>query len=69
MATSSYNINETRTIAVVGCGIGGAALALALQQKGLPVTVYGGDTSFDVRNQGYITNASCAQLTCLSGTF
>jgi 2-polyprenyl-6-methoxyphenol hydroxylase-like FAD-dependent oxidoreductase len=54
MATACYKFNETRNIAVVGCGIGGAALALALQQKGLPVKVYEGDTSFDVRKQGYL---------------
>ena len=41
------------SIAVVGGGIGGAALALALCQRGLTVTVYERDHSFGERAQGY----------------
>ena len=37
--------DETPTVAVVGGGIGGAALALALQQRGVPVRVYERDES------------------------
>lgn len=40
-------------VAVVGGGIGGFALALALQQRGLRVTVYERDLSFGARAQGY----------------
>jgi 2-polyprenyl-6-methoxyphenol hydroxylase-like FAD-dependent oxidoreductase len=37
----------------VGGGIGGCALALALQQRGLRCAVYERDASFDERQQGY----------------
>ncbi len=57
MAKIHHRLNETSNIAVVGCGIGGAALALALQQKGLFVKVYEGDASFNVRKQGYVSPA------------
>lgn len=40
-------------IAVIGAGIGGCGLALALQQRGIPVTVYERDDSFEQRRQGY----------------
>ena len=40
-------------VAVVGGGIGGAALALALQQRGVAVRVYERDSSFAERAQGY----------------
>ncbi len=56
MTAIHHRMSETRySIAVVGCGIGGAALALALQEKELLVKVYEGDTSFDVRKQGYVS--------------
>ena len=40
-------------VAVVGGGIGGAAVALALQQRGIAVRVYERDASFSQRAQGY----------------
>lgn len=40
-------------IAVVGGGIGGAAVALALQQRGMRVVVFERDASFSSRRQGY----------------
>ena len=42
------------TIAVIGAGIGGCGLALALQQRGIPVVVYERDDSFEQRRQGYV---------------
>ena len=44
---------ESTTVAVVGGGIGGLALALALEQRGVDVTVYERDTNFFERSQGY----------------
>jgi hypothetical protein len=41
------------TVAIVGAGIGGAALALALQQRGVKVQLYERDASFAARKQGY----------------
>ena len=40
-------------IAIIGAGIGGLALALSLQQRNIPYTIYERDTSFDQRSQGY----------------
>ena len=40
-------------VAVVGGGIGGAAVSLALLQRGIPATLYERDSSFDQRAQGY----------------
>ena len=40
-------------IGIVGGGIGGCALALALQQRGLKVKIFESDASFDSRRQGY----------------
>ena len=40
-------------VAVVGAGIGGAALALALQQRGVRVSVFERDAGFAARKQGY----------------
>ena len=40
-------------IAIVGGGIGGAALALALQQRGIHARVYERDAAFSSRSQGY----------------
>jgi hypothetical protein len=39
-------------IAIVGGGIGGLALAIALRRRGVQCTVYERDSSFDVRPQG-----------------
>ena len=41
------------TVAIAGGGIGGAAAALALQQRGFRVVVYERDSNFDQRAQGY----------------
>ena len=40
-------------VAIIGAGIGGAALALALQQRGIHVSLFERDTSFLMRKQGY----------------
>jgi hypothetical protein len=40
-------------IAIAGGGIGGAALAVALQQRGMRVVIYERDESFSARRQGY----------------
>jgi hypothetical protein len=45
--------DEPPTVAIVGGGIGGAALALALQQRNVPVRIYERDGGFDERAQGY----------------
>lgn len=41
------------TIAIVGGGIGGVALAVACLHRGIPFTLYERDASFDARSQGY----------------
>lgn len=40
-------------VAIIGAGIGGAALALALQHRGIRTVVYERDCNFDARHQGY----------------
>ena len=40
-------------VAIVGGGIGGIALAAALQHRGVPCAVYEKDASFEERRQGY----------------
>jgi len=42
-----------QTVAIVGGGIGGLALALALQQRRIPCVVYERDSCFEERRQGY----------------
>ena len=44
---------ESPRVAIVGAGIGGAALALALQQRGVHVSLFERDASFLTRKQGY----------------
>ena len=41
------------SVAIVGGGIGGIALAAALQHRDIPCVVYERDTSFEERKQGY----------------
>ena len=45
--------DDAPSVAVVGAGIGGAALALALQQRGVRVTLFDKDAGFASRKQGY----------------
>ncbi|MEZ7495473.1 FAD-dependent monooxygenase [Leeuwenhoekiella aequorea] len=40
-------------IAIIGGGIGGAALAVACLHRGIPFTLYERDSSFNARSQGY----------------
>lgn len=40
-------------VAIIGAGIGGAALAVACLHRGIPFTLYERDSSFDARAQGY----------------
>ncbi len=40
-------------VAIIGAGIGGCALALALQRKGVFVKVFEKDHCFNQRQQGY----------------
>jgi 2-polyprenyl-6-methoxyphenol hydroxylase-like FAD-dependent oxidoreductase len=40
-------------LAIIGGGIGGAALAVACLHRGIPFTLYERDNSFDERSQGY----------------
>ena len=46
-------IEKCGVIVVAGGGIGGAAVAVALQREGFKVLVLEGDASFDARKQGY----------------
>lgn len=41
------------TIAIIGAGIGGVALAVACLHRGIPFTLFERDLSFDSRTQGY----------------
>lgn len=40
-------------LAIIGGGIGGAALAVACLHRGIPFTLYERDTNFEARSQGY----------------
>ncbi|WP_083572285.1 FAD-dependent oxidoreductase [Flavobacterium johnsoniae] len=40
-------------VAIIGAGIGGAALAAACLHRGIPFTLYERDTNFAARSQGY----------------
>ena len=52
-AAGPLDVSECGQIIVAGGGIGGAAVAVALQAKGFEVTVLEADSSFDARKQGY----------------
>lgn len=45
--------NNHPLVAIVGGGIGGIALAVALRHRGIPFVVYEKDSRFDQRRQGY----------------
>ena len=45
--------NKFPEIAIIGGGIGGAALAVACLHRGIPFTIYERDKDFDSRSQGY----------------
>ncbi|KAJ1443454.1 hypothetical protein B484DRAFT_414437, partial [Ochromonadaceae sp. CCMP2298] len=40
-------------VGIVGGGLGGSALALSLQRRGIPVVVFEKDGSLEARRQGY----------------
>ncbi|KRB55602.1 NAD(P)/FAD-dependent oxidoreductase [Flavobacterium sp. Root186] len=40
-------------VAIIGAGIGGAALAVACLHRGIPFTIYERDNNFSARSQGY----------------
>ena len=46
-------IDRLHLIAIIGGGIAGSALALALQRKGFRVRVFERDPTFNSRKQGY----------------
>ena len=41
------------SVAIIGGGIGGVALAVACLHRGIPFTLYERDSNFDARSQGY----------------
>ena len=47
------SIRSDVSVAIVGGGLGGLALALALQHRSIPCVVYERDANFDERSQGY----------------
>jgi hypothetical protein len=53
LAGQVVDVSGCGRIVVAGGGIGGAALAVALQNKGFEVLVLEADCSFDARKQGY----------------
>lgn len=53
LAGPSADASKCGRIVVAGGGIGGAAVAVALQSRGFDVVVLEADSSFDARKQGY----------------
>ncbi|KAK3238973.1 hypothetical protein CYMTET_51060 [Cymbomonas tetramitiformis] len=53
LSGAAVDVSKCGRIVVAGGGIGGAAVAVALQSKGFEVVVLETDTSFDARKQGY----------------
>lgn len=54
--SKSHPIPDSETmphVAIIGGGIGGAALAIACLHRGIPYTLYERDDNFDTRSQGY----------------
>eukprot|EP00802_Teleaulax_amphioxeia_P003133 Tamp_03136.p1 GENE.Tamp_03136~~Tamp_03136.p1 ORF type:complete len:1171 (+),score=340.99 Tamp_03136:337-3513(+) len=67
LASASVDVSKCGRIVVAGGGIGGAALAVALQNKGFDVLVLEADASFDARKQGYgLTIQSHAALNAMN---
>jgi len=52
-AAAAFQIQSNHSVAIVGGGIGGLALALSLQHRNIPFQVYERDTHFTQRKQGY----------------
>lgn len=52
-AKNQSSVQPRISVAIVGGGIGGIALAAALQQRNIPCVIYERDLSFEERNQGY----------------
>ena len=53
LGAKAVDVSRCGRIVVAGGGIGGAAVAVALQSKGFEVVVLEADASFDARKQGY----------------
>lgn len=56
VSTPSHPLPDTINyphVAIIGGGIGGTALAVALLHRGIPFTLYERDSNFDDRSQGY----------------
>lgn len=53
VSTAPVDVSKCGRIVIAGGGIGGAAVAVALQSKGFDVVVLEADPSFDARKQGY----------------
>ncbi|SEO17153.1 2-polyprenyl-6-methoxyphenol hydroxylase [Flavobacterium sp. CF108] len=54
--SASYPEPDTENyphVAIIGAGIGGAALAVACLHRGIPFTIYERDNNFSARSQGY----------------
>ena len=52
-ASSSSAASALLPVAIIGGGLGGAALALALQKLNIPFQIYEKDKAFNERKQGY----------------
>eukprot|EP00039_Didymoeca_costata_P010279 m.138116 g.138116 ORF g.138116 m.138116 type:complete len:498 (+) comp14768_c0_seq1:198-1691(+) len=51
--TPCSNPCDRADVVIIGAGLGGCALALALQQRGIQTVVFEKDEGIDVRHQGY----------------
>lgn len=62
----SLSKKDQLPVAIIGGGLGGTALALALQQRNIPVKVFEKDASFSARRQGYALTMQQAATTLRS---